>query len=176
MLNEAIDLGVRGMALTAALNSVNRVLADEIHLWALTTTAAVIGGNNNPPSDALISDMLSIAKIMDAPAIIEQLKKQTGPRANWKIEITVNGKPSVIRFFNEFSDVDSAMAEANKNKQQFIAVIGETSAKTVIKMSDSLRDSLGEDINTEYYNSVLRGIFANTDKGGMALFKYRRLK
>ena len=173
MLNEAVSMGVSGMELTDILNSVNRVLADEIHLWALTTTAAVIGGNNNPPSAQLINDMLSMADRVDAGSIIQQLEecKNSGiPRTDWKIEVEIDGKATVIQFFNEYSDASAFMAEQNNKGVQAIAVIGEMSSKTNIKMSDSLRNALS-DIDTGNLSSVLRGLFANTDKGGMAISK-----
>ena len=174
MLNEAVSMGVSGMELTDILNSVNRVLADEIHLWALTTTAAVIGGNNNPPSSQLINDMLNLADMVDAASIIEQLencKNDGAPRTAWEIKVKIGGNDTLIKFFNEYSDANAFMAEHNNAGTQAIAVIGETSSKTNIKMSDSLRNSLSNKIDTGNLSSVLRGLFANTDKGGMAISK-----
>ena len=49
--NDAANGGETGKLIDSALNSVRRVVTDEIHLWALTRTASVISNGSYATSD-----------------------------------------------------------------------------------------------------------------------------
>ena len=173
MLNEAVSMGAKGQEMSAILNSVNRVLADEIHLWALTTTAAVIGGNNNPPSQQVIENALKISDTVDAKAIVEQMQQQQSEgkkKSEWILNVNVNGIQTEIRFFNTFEDVGS-YTSMNSAEQGRIAVIGETSANTQIFMSQNLEQGLETaNLNKGEVSSIMKGLLADSSKGGMAIW------
>ena len=173
MLNEAISKGQNGQELSNVLNSVNRVLADEIHLWALTTTAAVIGGNNNPPSQSVIDNAINIGKAISVQDIVRQMQEQQAQgkkKSEMSINVEVNGIQTEIRFFNTFEDVGSYTTLGADNTGR-IAIVGETSADTQIFMSKNIEQSFeSADMNKGEVSSIMRGLFADTSKGGMAIW------
>ncbi|MDR1474195.1 MAG: hypothetical protein LBS38_00685 [Endomicrobium sp.] len=182
--NEAISKGgAEGQLLNDILNSVNRVIADEVHLWALTRTASVIGGDNQPPDIGLVRRTLEIGNVLNASAIYNAMLAE-GKNNVLSAEITMpeldNRSVTIYRFKTE-RDLQAA-----KLPENWIAVVGEQSSSLEVKMADKLREDLIEKIvhsgpkNTYYggddgyneagrLNSVIMGLFSGSENGGMQI-------
>ncbi|MDR1196309.1 MAG: hypothetical protein LBL00_07535 [Endomicrobium sp.] len=169
MLNEAYSKNNR--RLSNALNSVTRVMADEIHLWALTRTAAVIGENNEPPSVEVVEKMLDAARQIHADEIIAALDETTGKLSSEGVKIQVGGRELVIKQYETIYDADADLINANGNGAYgLIAVIGH-SADRQIKMSETAKKAVNDaNIDNNIVDSMLRGIFAQTEQGGMGVW------
>jgi hypothetical protein len=186
--NEAISKGgAQGQLLNDILNSVTRVVADEIHLWALTRTASVIGGDNQPPDIGLVRRTLEIGNILNASAIYNAMLAD-GKNSVQSASITMtelDDKSVTIYRFKTEEDLQSAK-QNNKLSENWIVIVGEQSSSLKVKMADKLRDDLIEKIahigpmNTYYggddgyneawrLNSVIMGLFSGSENGGMKI-------
>ncbi|MDR1523109.1 MAG: hypothetical protein LBS29_04080 [Endomicrobium sp.] len=179
MMNEAISKGGQaGKIFREALSSVNRVGADEVHLWALTQMAAVIGGDNRPPDRKILKNALSISNIINAGDIFEKIAKDsTKVGIDKAVPVTIQNQEVKVVRFNSMKEYTTAIN--NKALEgEYISVIGQQSSSLQIKMSNGIRDIILNKIGTsapEGYtpagmlDSMLKGLFANRDNGGMAL-------
>jgi hypothetical protein len=180
--NEAISKGgAQGKLLNDVLNSVKRVIADEIHLWALTRTASVIGGDNKPPEMYMVDRAVEIGNVINAPAIYAAMLA-AGKNSVTEAKITMpelgeNREVKVLRFKTEQELQEKV--QNNSLRGDWIAVVGEQSASLKVKMSDKLRDDLTAKIkpwsekdgyNSEgRLNSIIMGLFSGSENGGMQI-------
>ncbi len=154
--NQAISSG--DMKLNAALNSVNVVIVDEIHLWALTRTAAVIGGDNKTPEMDIVKKANDIIEALN-------LKNISGN----ELEIS-NEKVTVKRY----DTMQKAQSELSSTSEKIIAVVGERSADRQIIMSQAAYDIVtgvakSNNFTTTQISSIMRGLLATSEVGGMDL-------
>jgi hypothetical protein len=180
--NEAISKGgAQGKLLNDVLNSVKRVIADEIHLWALTRTASVIGGDNKPPEMYMVDRAVEIGNVINVPAIYAAMLA-AGKNSVTEAKITMpelgeNREVRVLRFKTEQELQEKV--QNNSLSGDWIAVVGEQSASLKVKMSDKLRDDLIAKIkpwsekdgyNSEgRLNSIIMGLFSGSENGGMQI-------
>jgi hypothetical protein len=165
--NQAISSG--NAKLNNALNSVNRVFVDEIHLWTLERTAAVIGGDNKPPSELTVSRAASIAEKMQLYDLYKNLIEKGATEAT----IKVGDKDIKVKRYNTLKEAEADVLRANgANKENLIAIVGERTADRQIKMSDTAADIVKElGYKNGEVDSVMRGMLGVTDNGGLAIGK-----
>ncbi|MDR0723655.1 MAG: hypothetical protein LBF23_00500 [Endomicrobium sp.] len=173
MMNEAVSRGgLEGAELRSILQSVNRVTVDEVHLWALTKTAAVVGGDNRPPDSAILKKATAIADLINAKDIYNEIAKKSTIR---EVSVTIQGQKVLVQRFANNEEFNNNTKSSIKG--EYIAVIGQQTASLEIKMSNGIRDVLLNKIGSAFegytpsgmLNSMLRGLFASSDNGGMAL-------
>ncbi|MCL1971906.1 MAG: hypothetical protein FWG57_02815 [Endomicrobia bacterium] len=170
--NQAISSG--DAKLNKALNSVNRVFVDEIHRWTLERTAAVIGGDNKPPEMDVVLKAAEIVKKLKLDNVYREIIDGKATETTIKIETSAGEKEVTVKRYNTIREAEVLL---EGSKENVISVIGETTADRKILMTDSaakIVESLG--YKNREIDSVMRGMFGVSDKGGLKFGADGRVK
>ncbi|MDR1017687.1 MAG: hypothetical protein LBM02_03190, partial [Lachnospiraceae bacterium] len=118
--NEATSKGgSHGNNLNKALDSVNRVIVDEVHLWALTRTASVIGGDERSPSDLIVNRAMEIGEVINIREIYEKMIGGVDENG----QPNVKKKSAVVKILDKevavirFNTIDEALKLSTMSKE-----------------------------------------------------------
>ena len=164
--NDAANGGQTGELINEALNSVRRVVTDEIHLWALTRTASVISNGSYETSEANIKSARNMYDKLNVSQMLSHLTEINNYEQGIKIESPL-GDFTVSRFrsFNDWIEYRNQHSD-----ESIMAVIGESSADVQVVFNGDIEVKVNSDssINNGEVLSFVRGLFTASDMGGAA--------
>jgi hypothetical protein len=150
-----------------ALDSVNRVNADEVHLWVLSRTSAVIGDGGKPPE---ASHVARIQKLFEGLQGYDSKGFTQGKDGKWSQEITVkdaNGKDQKITVNRIGSERE--LKDYLDTSIPRIVQVGEANSASFRLNSKAKEIISGLDkggYQGHEINSALRGMAAENSAGG----------
>ena len=164
--NDAANGGQTGELINEALNSVRRVVTDEIHLWALTRTASVISNGSYETSEANIKSARNMYDKLNVSQMLSHLTEINNYEQGIEIESPL-GDFTVSRFrsFNDWIEYRNQHSD-----ESIMAVIGESSADVQVVFNGDIETKVNSDssINNGEVLSFVRGLFTASDMGGAA--------
>ena len=164
--NDAANGGETGKLIDSALNSVRRVVTDEIHLWALTRTASVISNGSYATSDTNIKSARNMYDSLNVEEMLNNLKAIN----NYQRNIIISSKLGQFEVgrFRSFNDWIKYRNE--HSDRSIMAMIGESSADIQVVFNGDIETNVNNDssINNGEVLSFVRGLFTASDMGGAA--------
>ncbi|MEI8217425.1 MAG: hypothetical protein WCG51_00070, partial [Elusimicrobiota bacterium] len=147
--------------LSAALNSVNVVVVDEIHMWTLTRTGAVIGGGGKPPTMEQVEKMGRLAELFK----------------EHYTDLTSAGKPDSSQVHGGFEvrrvKTMTDALEFLGSSEKIVLLVGQ-GTNIEVQMTQSAADFLiAKDYTPLEIVSVLRGVMSEGGSGGISIVKMK---